>query len=70
MYKLIKLSFYSPKKDQCDVCMSYMVGNVGEEDYQEKKNAARDAKKQNVLECHQRENSRHFCRPTEGPAFT
>ena len=56
VFKLIKLSFYSPKRDQYDLCMSYKVGNVREEDYQrhqDKKNAARDAKKQDVLECHQ-----------------
>ena len=73
VFKLIKLLFYSPKEDQCDLCMSYKVGNVREEDYQrhqEKKNAARDAKKQDILECHQTDESRHFCRPTESPTIT
>uniref|UniRef100_A0A034WBB7 Uncharacterized protein n=1 Tax=Bactrocera dorsalis TaxID=27457 RepID=A0A034WBB7_BACDO len=42
-----KLSLYAPRKDQCDICARYRVGNISEEDYllhQEKKKEAREEK--------------------------
>ena len=30
----LNMSLFSPKKDQCDVCCSYKVGNLEEQDYE------------------------------------
>nr|CAI5866567.1 unnamed protein product [Callosobruchus analis] len=41
------LALYQPKKDQCDTCVSYKVGNITDEQYKEhilKKNRARSEK--------------------------
>lgn len=43
----MKISLFTPKKDQCDTCIAYKEGNVSEEDYnvhQTKKSEAREAK--------------------------
>ena len=55
VFKVNKLLFYSPKKDQCDVYMSYKAWKVSKEDYQphQEKNSVQHLKNQDVLECHQ-----------------
>lgn len=43
----LNLSLFSPKKDQCDTCCSYKVGNIAEEEYRshiKKKDMARSEK--------------------------
>ena len=47
MLELRKISIHRPRKDQCDVCCSYQVGQLDEQDYQEhraKQQEAREAK--------------------------
>lgn len=47
LFDEINLALFSPKKDQCDLCCAYTVGNVLEQDYNDhvvKKNAARAEK--------------------------
>ena len=46
-FEKLNLALFHPKKDQCDLCCSYKVGNVSEEDYNmhiTKKNRARAEK--------------------------
>ena len=43
----LNLSLFRPKKDQCDLCISFKVGNTSEDLYKhhiEKKNTAREEK--------------------------
>lgn len=47
-----KLSIFLPKKDQCNVCCSFNVGNISEGEYREhisKKDRARKEKNQDKL---------------------
>jgi len=47
------LSLFSPKKDQCDTCCSYQVGNISEEEWnmhQTKKREARSEKEQDKID--------------------
>ena len=49
----LPVGLFTPKKDQCDLCASKKVGNVTDDEFrqhQEKKDAAREAKKQDILE--------------------
>lgn len=46
-WKNKKISTHKPRKDQCDTCYQFKVGNLGQEEYNEhrsKKKEARDAK--------------------------
>ena len=59
IFKTMRMSFFSPKKDQCDLCVSYKAGNVSELGYTQhlqRKHAARDEKKHDIELCLQ-ENS-------------
>ena len=52
----MKLSYYSPKKDQCDMCVSYKAGNVTllkYEQHLQRKEDAREEKKKDVELCMQ-----------------
>lgn len=47
LFEEMSLSLFSPKKDECDICVGYRTKNIGEEIYQEhvlKKDEARDEK--------------------------
>ena len=49
----LPVGLFTPNKDQCDLCASKKVGNVTDDEFrqhQEKKDAAREAKKQDILE--------------------
>ena len=52
----MKLSYYSPKKDQCDRCVSYKAGNVTLLKYEkhlQRKEDGREGKKKDVELCMQ-----------------
>ena len=54
IFKTMRMSFFSPKKDQCDLCVSYKAGNVSELGYTQhlqRKHAARDEKKHDIELC-------------------
>ena len=56
VFKQMKLSYYSPKKDQCDMCVSYKAGNVTllkYEQHLQRKEDAREEKKKDVELCMQ-----------------
>lgn len=47
--KAAKVSIFKPRKDQCDICVGYKLGNINKTSYEEhqlKKIQGRDAKKQ------------------------
>ena len=52
-FKLLNLFFYTPKKDQCDLCVSHKAGNVTEEEFVEhlQREEARAEKERDVQLC-------------------
>lgn len=58
------ISIHAPRKDQCDVCCSYDLGQLSEDKYLEhieRKTKAREEKNQLALEA--KTNSHHARRP-------